>query len=131
GGSVEWTCSSSWDLHRRIVGCRSRISGGSRDAVEQREESLAHHPPAVARAAEVAPLIRPESGLHDRETRPGGDGLERDRHDGVQLPDGPRVADLPPRLDLEEAAVDRAVPAGLRRRLQRERRPWLELEAHH
>src|SRR5262245_26130749 len=79
-----------------------RASSGSWDPREQADELLAHHPPAVARAAECLFLVRLEARLHEGQARARRRGRERERHDRVQRGDAPRVAELPPRFDLDE-----------------------------
>src|SRR5262245_48482790 len=103
-------------------------SAASWEPREQVDELPTHHLPAVARAAEVLLLVRPEARLHEGQAGARRRGREREGHDGVHVADDPRVAELPMRLDLEEPAIHDAVPTGLRLRLERERRPRLELE---
>src|SRR6185436_815820 len=107
-----------------------RASIGSLDPCEQLDELLAHQFPAVARAAEFLFLVRPEARLHEGQARARGRGREREGHDGVDVhvADNPGVAELPMRFDLDEPAIHGAVPTGIWLRLERERRPRLELE---
>src|SRR4051794_20453003 len=92
---------------------RPRASTGSWDPGEQVDELPAHHLPAVARAAEVLLLVRPEARLHEGQARARRRGREREGHGGIDVADDPRVAELPVRLDLEEPTMHDAVPTGL------------------
>src|SRR4051812_27751370 len=74
---------------------RPRASAGSRGPREQVDELPAHHLPAVARAAEVLLLVRPEARMHEGQARTRRGGREREGHDGVHVADDPRVAELP------------------------------------
>src|SRR5215207_3930578 len=80
----------------------------SRDPREQVDQLSTHHPPAIARAAEVLLLVLLEARLHEREASTGPRGREPERHDGVDVADGPRVAQLPAGVDLEEPTGDDA-----------------------
>src|SRR5262249_20073259 len=57
---------------------RPRPSTGSGDPREQVDELPAHHLPAVARAAEVLLLVRPEARLHEGQARARRRGRERE-----------------------------------------------------
>src|ERR1043165_398198 len=91
------------------------------DPRKQVDELPAHHLPAVTRAAGSLLLVRPEARLHDGQARPPGTSRrarKREGHDGVDVSDNPRPAQLPLRFDLPEAAVHDSIPAGLRLRLE-------------
>src|SRR3954469_5408258 len=94
------------------------------------DEPSPHQTPAVARTAEVLLLLRLESSLHERQPRARLRRREGEGDDGVQIPDGPTVAQLSLLLDLEELAVHASVPAWLRWCLERELRARRELQVH-